>query len=144
MKAWLPKGSELLSCTLYRSPFHGKQNSIEFTLQSLDPRAQGRRASSSEADEQVNVVGHHDVPPDADTETGCPAAICDENFVYFGICKEIDASVSIERYEINRRVEALEDEIQPWRPTFEYTLHDRSCTVPSRQRTSPDIAGGIR
>jgi len=47
---------------------------------------------------------HEHVSADADTETGCAAAIYDENFVYFGNCEQIDASVGIERYEINRRV----------------------------------------
>jgi hypothetical protein len=73
-------------------------------LQTLDPCAQGRRTSSSEADEQVNVIGHKDVSADADTETDCAAAIFNENFMYFGSCEEIDASVGIERYEIDRRV----------------------------------------
>jgi hypothetical protein len=99
MKPRLPEGRELLARPLYRFASRWKQNAVKFAFQSLDPRTQGRHASNSEADEQVNVIGHKNVSPDTDTKISSAAAVFDENFVYFRGLRADLRECGIKRYE---------------------------------------------
>jgi len=113
----------------------GEQNAIKLAFQSLNPRAQSRGASNSKADEQMNVIGHEHVSADADAKVGCAPTIFDEGLVDFGRGEQARTSMSVERYEINRRIGALKNQIQSRRLIFEHTLHSAPLypAVPSAQ-----------
>jgi len=100
-----------------------EQNAIKFTFQSLDPRAQSRRGPNSETDEQMNVVWHDHVTPNTNAKVGCAPTIFDEGLVHFGRGEQTRTSMRVERYEINRRIGALRNQIQSRRLIFEQTLH---------------------
>jgi len=106
----------------------GEQNAIEFVFQSLNPCAQSRGATGSKADEQMNVIGHEHVSADADAKLDCATAIFEEGLVHFGCGEQGGASMSVERYEIHRRIGPLENQIQSRRLILEYALHSRSFT----------------
>jgi hypothetical protein len=60
----------------------------------------------------VNVVGHKDISSDANTEVSGAPAVFDERRKYFGRREQAGANLGIKRYkryEIDRRIEALED-----------------------------------
>jgi hypothetical protein len=59
--------------------------------------------------EQVNVVGHKDISSEANTEVSGAPAVFDERRMYFGRREQAEANVGIKRYDIDRRIEALED-----------------------------------
>ena len=101
---------------------------IELTFQSPYPRAQSRGASYSKTDEQVNVIGHEHVSANADAKVGCALTIFDEGLVHFGRSEQAGASMCVERYEINRRIGALKNQLQSRRLIFEHTLHSARCT----------------
>jgi len=90
----------------------GEQNAIELAFQSLNPGAQSRRASDSKADKQMNVIGHEHVSPDTDAKFACAPAIFDEGLVHSGRGEQGGASVSIERYKVDRRIGVLKNQIQ--------------------------------
>jgi hypothetical protein len=71
----------------------------------------------------MNVIRHEHIPPYADAKANCASTIIDEGCVYFGCREDAGASVGIKRYEINRSVEALEDQIQSWRLILEHATH---------------------
>jgi hypothetical protein len=71
----------------------------------------------------VNVIGHKYIAPNADTKVRGAAAIFDEDGMYLARREEAGPNMGIKRYEINRRVEALEDQVQSSRLTFERSLH---------------------
>src|SRR5438034_5183511 len=98
---------------------------MEISLNSSHTRTQCGRASNSEADEQVNVVGHDHISADADAKISCAPTIRDQGFVYFEFREQPRTSVSIECDKVNRRIEALEDQRQSWRFIFEHSLHSR-------------------
>jgi hypothetical protein len=54
---------------------------------------------------------------------GCPPTIFDEGLMYFGPGEQTRTSMSVERYEINRRIGALKNQIQSRRLIFEHALH---------------------
>jgi len=77
----------------------------------------------------MNVVGHEYIPPNADAKVSCPPAIFDEGFVYLGFREQARSSVSIKCYKVDRRIEALEEQIQSWGLVFEHALHGKSCSA---------------
>ncbi len=85
----------------------------------------------------MNVVGHDHISSNADAKVSCAPAIFDKRFLYFVVREQARARVSIECYEVNRRIGALEDQIQSWRLAFEHTLHSRRCSAHYPRRTSP-------
>jgi len=76
----------------------------------------------------MNVIGHEHVSADADAKIGCTPTIFDEGPMHFGPREQTRTSMSVERYEINRRIGALENQIQSRRLIFEHTLHSARCT----------------
>ena len=52
----------------------------------------------------MNVIGHEHVSADADAKVGCAPTIFDEGLVDFGRGEQARTSMSVERYEINRRI----------------------------------------
>jgi len=60
----------------------------------------------------MNVIGHEHVSAHADAKIGCPPTIFDEGLMYFGPGEQTRTSMSVERYEINRRIGALKNQIQ--------------------------------
>ena len=71
----------------------------------------------------MNVIGHKYVSADAGAKLDCAPAIFDEGRVHFGRGEQTGASMSVERYEIHRRIGALKDQIQSRRLIFEHALH---------------------
>jgi hypothetical protein len=62
--------------------------------------------------------------------------------MYLGRREQAGPNMGVKRYEIDRRAEALEDQIQSWRLTFEHALHSGCCSVRCPQRTSVEITPG--
>jgi hypothetical protein len=87
----------------------------------------------------VNVIGHNHIAPDANTKVSCAAAVFDEGCMYLGRREQAGPNMGVKRYEIDRRAEALEDQIQSWRLTFEHALHSGCCSARCPQRTSAEI-----
>jgi hypothetical protein len=71
----------------------------------------------------VNVIGHKHIAPNADTKVSGAAAVFDEDGMYVARREQADPNMGIKRHEINRRVEALEDQVQSSRLSFERALH---------------------
>ena len=112
-----------------------EQDAIEFAFQSLNPGAQSRLTSNPKAYEQVNVVGHEHIASNANTKVSGAAAVFDEGGMYLRCREQAGPNMGVERYEIDRRVEALEDQMQSWRLTFERALHSECCSVRRPRRT---------
>ncbi len=113
-----------------------KQSAIELAFQSLNPRAQSRRALDSETDEQMNVIGHEHVSADSDAKVSRAPTIFGKGLVHFGRSEQARTSMSVERYEINRRIGALKNQIQSRRFIFEHTLHRNVFSAPLLSRAS--------
>lgn len=107
------------------------QNAIQFAFEALHPCAQSLRAAGSKAYEQVNVVWHEDISPDANPKVRGAAAVFHEGCMYLGTREQAGPNMGIKRNEIDRRIEALEDQIQSWRLALE--------RVRCPQRTSSEI-----
>ena len=90
----------------------------------------------------MNVIGHEHVTPNTNAKVSCASAVPDETRVYGGIGEQVCTSVSIERYEVDRRVGALKEQIQSRRLIFEDAAHGKRCNAQSSQRTSPKIFRG--
>jgi len=63
-------------------------------------------------------------PPDANAKVSCAPTIFDEGLVYFGRREQTRTSMRVERYEINRRIVVLKNQVQSRRLIFEHTLHN--------------------
>jgi len=57
----------------------------------------------------VNVVWHKHVAPNANTKIAGAEAVFDEGCMYPGCREQAGPGMGVERYEIDRRVETLED-----------------------------------
>ena len=106
------------------------------SLQPLDPFTQCATAARTQAHEQMDVLRHDDVPPDANAVFGCSAAIIDEGTVNVASCEERTPPVSIESNEENWRAVFLKDPIQARRFRFPVLVHAKRCSVRCPQRTS--------
>src|SRR6266481_7786290 len=78
----------------------------------------------------MNVIGHDHISPHADAKISCPPAVLDKARVHCGIGEQRRASVSIECYEVDRCIEALEKHIQSWWFIFEDSRHS-NVVVPN-------------
>ena len=81
------------------------------------------------------MVRHEHISPYPDPKVSGTVAVFDECSVHLRGCQQFRASVSVECYQIDRRVESLENQIQTWRLILEETLHLGSCSVHCLQRT---------
>ena len=75
------------------------------------------------------MVGHEHIASNANTKVSDAAAVFDEGGMYLRCREQAGPNMGVERYEIDRRVEALEDQMQSWRLTFEHALHSECCSV---------------
>jgi hypothetical protein len=77
----------------------------------------------------VNVIGHKDISPGANPKVRGAVAVLDEGCMYLGRREQPGLKMGIKRNEVDRRVEALEDQVQSSGFTFERALHSESCNV---------------
>jgi hypothetical protein len=136
VEAWLPKGRQLLPRQTHALSTGSGKYSIQMSLQSFDPGAQRDIASHSEAGKEVQVIGHYDVTADTDAELFGPAAVIGERVMQCGVGKDRLTPMRIERNEVNRRVEALEDHVETRGLVFDRSPHGKCCSVRCPQRTS--------
>ena len=76
----------------------------------------------------MNVIGHEHISADADAKVGRAPTIFDEGLVHFVRGEQARTSMSVEPYEINRRIGALKNQIQARRLIFEYRCTAHVCT----------------
>jgi hypothetical protein len=136
VKSWLPEGNEFLTVELKSLSARGSKRDIQSPLQSFDPSAQSDFASGTETNKKVHVVRHDHVATDTDTKLVRSATIIDECVVHGGTRKNALPAMRVERHEENRRVEALEDQVQPRWLAFDHSPHRKCCSVRCHQRTS--------
>jgi hypothetical protein len=136
VEAWLPIGRQLLPRHTPALSTGSGKHSVQMSLQSFDPGAQRDIASRSEADKEVHVVGHDNVTADTDAELFGPVAVIGERVMQCGVGKDRLTPMRIERNEVNRRVEALEDHVETRGLVFDRSPHGRCCSVRCPQGTS--------
>jgi hypothetical protein len=136
VKAWLPEGCELLANDAHRLSARGGQRAVEVPFQSFHPVAQSDVASCAHAEKEMYVIRHDHVPTNTDAILRGASAVIGECIVHRGVRKNRLSPMRVEREEVNRRVEALEDKLEARWLTLDHPLHRRCCSVRSPQRTS--------
>jgi hypothetical protein len=132
MKARLPKRTQLVASPLGRLFARLGRNLSEVPFQTFDPRAQLDLATDTNADKQMNVIGHDHVVPHANAELRGSPAILNETGVNCRCRKQRHAEVRVESNEIHWRVESLKNNAQPRWLRLRDTLHiKRSSAVAS-------------
>jgi hypothetical protein len=135
VESGLPKRSENLSGNAWLFAITAHQDFVEATFQAFHPIAQLRFASRAEADKQVNVVRHDHVSPNSNVEFLSPRGVANKTLVQLWARENSCTPMRVERDEVNRRIEALINNIKAPRLAFGDASHNPCCSVRCPQRT---------
>ena len=135
-KPRLPERSQRLARQSNRLVACSQKNAVKAALQSFDPLTKSDFAPGSQSHEQVHVIRHEDITPDARTVLRGSPAIILEGGVKPGRCQQTAPRVSIKREEEKRRVVFLKHTLEPRRFALALLLHEKRCRVRCPQRTS--------
>lgn len=136
VKSWLPERREPLTSHSHAVGTGSEEGTIQVSLQSFDPLAQSDRARGPEADEKMDVIGHGHVATDTYTELRRSFTINDKRIMHRDAGKDALSPMGVEGHEENRRVESLEDQLEPRWLSFDHSPHRKCCSVRCPQRTS--------
>ena len=115
-----------------------RKRTVEMSLQSFNPFAERAFAARTETDEQVHMIRHDDVSPDADAMLDRSTSVIQEGSVNACPREKSTAAVGIERDEEDRRIVFLKYPFQTRRFSLSLLLHRKRCSVRCSQRTSLD------